>query len=96
MIRFLESLVLSGHYRSAVTEPSRIGKTRRSRLRPSGLAEVALFERPVPSPTISPNTTVDQTPEFSGQSSTSFAASIPDCGRYVGVLRSVELLKSDL
>jgi hypothetical protein len=95
MIRFLESLVLSGHYRSAVTESSRVGKTRRFRLRPSGLVEGAL-ERPIPSPTISPNTTADQTLEFAGQSSTSFSADIPDWGRHFGALRSVRPLKSDL
>jgi hypothetical protein len=36
MIRFFESLVLSGHDRSPVNESSRIGKTSRSRFAPIG------------------------------------------------------------
>ena len=96
MIRFLESLVLSGHYRSAVTESSRIGKRRRSRFRPSGLLEAAPLERLIPSSTIFPKYDTDQTPEFAGQSSTSFAADIPDCVRHVGAVRSIQPLKSDL
>ena len=95
MIRFLESLVLSGHYRSAVTELSRIRKTRRSRFRPWGLVEAALLSD---SSLLQRSPQYDSRPEaeFAGQSSRSFAAGIPDCGGHVGALRSVQALKSDL
>jgi hypothetical protein len=47
---------------------------------PDKMAEASAANLRDPGTVDLPNTIADQAPEFTGQSSTSFAAEIPDCG----------------